>query len=43
MLGFFPIFDSFTHMTEKMEPNKMMKAGLKNCVMEAGMIHPVCK
>ena len=31
---------NFTHITEKMEPKMMMNAGLKNCVMEAGIVHP---
>ena len=35
-----PIWSSFTHITEKMDPKMMMNAGLKNCVMDAGMVQP---
>ena len=40
MLGFLPIDVSLSHIQLKTEPNKMMNAGLKNCVIDAGMVQP---
>ena len=40
MLGFLPILESFTHITENIEPNNIIKNGLKNWVILAGISQP---
>ena len=40
ILGFLPILDSLTHIRENIEPKTMIKNGLKNCVILAGISQP---